>query len=83
MNSEIHWSCRSNIKKMTGDAKNQPGRNKLFANIGEAKFLLGGHQCKPLGRVSLGLLRRGVVMVRLVDSYESFQLFKIELCTMH
>ena len=38
---------------------------------------------KPLSRVSLALLMRGVVMVHMVDSYESFQLFKFKLCTMH
>ena len=30
---------------MTGDAKNQPGRNKLSPGIGEAKFSLGLHNC--------------------------------------
>ena len=34
-------------------------------------------------RVSLGLLMRGVEMVHMVDSYESFQLFKFKLCTTH
>ena len=36
MKNEIHWSrriCRSRERKpkVTGEAKNQPGRNKLFA----------------------------------------------------
>ena len=37
---------------------------------------------KISGRVSLGLLQRSVEMVDMVGSYESFQLFKFELCTM-
>ena len=38
---------------------------------------------KPLTKVSRGLLTRGVEMVHIADSYESFQLVKFKLCTMH
>ena len=70
---------------MTGDAKKKNSRveTNYLPGIGEAKFSLGRLKKKTLGRVSLGLLMRGVVMVHMVDNYESFQLFIFKLCTMH
>ena len=44
MNNEIHWSrriCRSRERKfkVTGEAKNQLGRNKLFAGHREGQVI--------------------------------------------
>ena len=62
MNNEIHSSCRSRDRKRPGIAeeKNQPARKKLFAG-GRLNY----HWVdwiKSLGRVSLGLLQRGVTV---------------------
>ena len=65
---------------MTGNKKKiSRVETSYLLGIGEAEFSLG--RLKPLGKVSLGLLQTGVAMVYRVDSYESFQLFKFELCT--
>ena len=44
--------------------KPQTGRVKstISSGTGEAKFLLGKGKKNPLGRVSLGLLQRGVLL---------------------
>ena len=68
---------------MTGDTKKQPGRNKLICRVSGSLNFDWVDLNKPLGRVSLGLLMRGVVMVHMVDGYESFQLFIFKLSTMH
>ena len=69
---------------MSRNTKNELGRSKQFAGYrGEG---LNFHQLdlnKPLTKVSLGLFVRGVEMVHIADSYESFQPFKLKLCTIH
>ena len=47
--------------------KNSRVETNYLPGIGEAKFSLGRLKKKTLGRVSLGLLMRGVVMVHMVD----------------
>ena len=67
---------------MTGDAKNQPGRNKLFVGYRGGKISLGRFN-KPLGRVSLGLLMRGVKwsIWLIVTSRFSYSNSNLALCT--
>ena len=69
---------------MTGDAKKKTaGLKQTICRVSGRLSFHWGELNKPLGRVSLGLLMRGVVMVHMVDSNESFQLFIFKLCTMH
>ena len=67
---------------MTGDAKNQAGRNKLFFGYRGGKISLGRLN-KPLGRVSLGLLMRGVRwrIWLIVTSPFSYSNSNLALCT--
>ena len=62
MNNEIHSSCRSRDRKRPGIAeeKNQPARKKLFAG-GRLNYHWVDWIKSP-GRVSLGLLQRGVTV---------------------
>ena len=46
-------------QKVNGKSKTLPGRNNYSQSIGEATFLLG-RLIKPLGRVSMVMLQRGV-----------------------
>ena len=67
---------------MTGNAKNQAGRNKLFFGYRGGKISLGRLN-KPLGRVSLGLLMRGVKwsIWLIVTSPFSYSNSNLALCT--
>ena len=77
MNNEIHWSCSSNNDRE--HKKSAVWRQTICWVSGRLNFHWVDLN-KPLGRV-YGLLQTGVAMVYRVDSYESFQLFKFELCT--
>ena len=83
MNNEIYGHLDVKIENDRGRKKKN---SQVETTICRVSGRLNFHWVdlnKPLRRVSLGLLMRGVVMVHVVDSYESFQLFKFKLCTMH
>ena len=83
MNNVVHWSCRGSKWKMTGDAKKSARSKQNIRRVLERLNLPWLDFNKLLAWISLGPLQRSAVIMHLVDSYESFQLFIIELCTTH
>ena len=82
MNNEIYGRLEVKIENDRGRKKTAGEKQTICRVSGKLDFHWVDLN-KPLSRVSLALLMRGVVMVHMVDSYESFQLFKFKLCTMH
>ena len=82
MNNEIYGRLQIIIENDRGRKKSAGWKQTIRRVFWEAKFSLVRLN-EPLDRVSLGLSMRGVEIVHVVDSYESFQLFKFKLCTMH
>ena len=68
---------------MTRDAEKSARSKQTIRRVLERLNLPWLDFNKLLARISLGPLQRSAVIVHVVDSYESFQLFKLELCSTH
>ena len=66
--NDIYWVCKS----CTGEATNGPGKIKISPRTKEAKFSLAEGK-NPPGRISQGLLQRGV-QVSYLKAPEGFTL---------